>query len=356
MRIVVVGGTGNVGTALLRAVRSPGPVTQLDVVSRRGPGRLASRGGAPGAGTPRSAVVQHHRLDVAAAAPGSPEGERLVALLRGADAVVHLAWAHQPSHDAATLRRTNRRGTAAVLGAAARSGVPHVVVASSHAAYAPADDDAPRDESWPVTGIPGSAVSADKVAVENMLEAFAARHHDTTVTSLRPAITLQESVGAAFVRAFLGFGVPRFGLRDGHLPALVWPEGLRIQVVHADDVAAAYLAAVERRMPGPFNVAAPQVLRGADVADALGAERLVELPLEVARVGHTLAWHARLVPAAPDWLDTLAHTPVLDSQRAQQRLAWRAVRSGADVLREAAAGIAVRREGWTPPLTRSGEA
>ena len=46
-----------------------------------------------------------------------PGGARLAGWLAGADAVVHLAWQIQPSHDRARLRRTNVTGTANLLDA-----------------------------------------------------------------------------------------------------------------------------------------------------------------------------------------------------------------------------------------------
>ena len=137
MRIVIVGASGNLGTALLRrALREP--EVQLVGVSRRRPADEA----------PYSAA-EWHPLDIAGA--GAPS--RLRAVFDGADAVVHLGWKLQPNHDEAELARTNVHGTRVVLETAAAVGVPHVLVASSVGAYSFGPKHSRVSESWPTGGI-----------------------------------------------------------------------------------------------------------------------------------------------------------------------------------------------------------
>ena len=336
MRIVVVGATGNIGTALLRAVTARHTVTSVDAVSRRGAGRLIVEG----------VPVRQHQLDLATP-EGSSDRQAFAALAAGADAVVHLAWAHERS--AARETEANALLSSAVLHGAV--GAAQLVVVSCASVYAPSYGLAPRAEDWPTTGVPDSSVSADRVGLESMVGRFAAAHPDVVASVVRPTITLQESAGAELVRRYVGPLLPRVGLGRSY-PLLLWPEGLRLQVAHADDVAAALLAVIERRAPGPYNVASPQVLDGAAVAEALGATRLVEVPRNVAGGVHTAAWWAHAVRARPEWLGTLLAQPVLDCSRARDLLGVVPVWDGADVLRAAARGVAQRREGWTPPLSR----
>src|SRR5688572_20134450 len=124
MRIVIVGATGNIGTAILRRLHggggsagSAGSDHELVGVARRLPDATV----APYSG------VEWHRADVAA-----PDAvERLTAILAGADAVVHLAWLLQPNHRERELWATNVVGQRNLLAAAASAGVQHVIVASS---------------------------------------------------------------------------------------------------------------------------------------------------------------------------------------------------------------------------------
>src|SRR4051812_34343203 len=133
MRVVVVGASGNVGTALLRRFADDGTGTSGGGVARRGPpgGPPAPHPppprGAGGArrvprGVPRapSEVARGVACDVG-------EGgatDALAAAFAGADGVVQLGWAIQPSHDRRRLRDVNVAGTRRVLAAARRAGVP----------------------------------------------------------------------------------------------------------------------------------------------------------------------------------------------------------------------------------------
>src|SRR4051794_35663625 len=111
MRIVVFGATGNVGTSLLDALERDERVDSVLGVARRLP---AAR---------TSTKVEWARADITT--------NQLVPVIQGADAVVHLAWAIQPSRDLSKLRRTNVDGSARVFRAVAEAGVPALVYASS---------------------------------------------------------------------------------------------------------------------------------------------------------------------------------------------------------------------------------
>src|SRR4051812_43784955 len=101
MRVVVIGATGNVGTSLLEALAEESAVDSILGVARRRP-----------------------ELDVAKTewAAADITTDDLVPLLRGADVVVHLAWAIQPSHDLNRLWRINVAGSDRVFRAVADSG------------------------------------------------------------------------------------------------------------------------------------------------------------------------------------------------------------------------------------------
>ena len=96
MRVVVVGGSGNLGSALLHAISRTADIDAVGV------------------------------------------------------------WLLQPSHDVAQLARTNVDGSQRVFDAAVAAGVPHLVCMSSVGTYSPGLTDRPVDESWPVDGVPSS--------------------------------------------------------------------------------------------------------------------------------------------------------------------------------------------------------
>src|SRR3954451_21992330 len=159
-RVVVTGGTGNVGAALVP--RLPGDVV---MVARHPP--------PPALTGPRRTWC---RCDIGA--PGA--ADRLAAVFAGADAVVHLAWAVNPPTGDPPMSRTNVTGSAHVLDAVAAAGVRYLICASSVAAYTEAPRDAWVDERWPVGGT-GTAYGRQKAGLESMLDRFADEHPGITV-------------------------------------------------------------------------------------------------------------------------------------------------------------------------------
>ncbi len=139
MRIVITGASGNVGSALLRRLVGAGGHELVGVVRRP-----------PDTGEAPFGEVRWVSLDLT-------EDESLPLLrdtFAGAEAVVHLAWGFQPSHDLRYLEELGVGGTRRVLDAVTSAGVPHLVHMSSVGAYSPKRDDRPVDESWPTGGCP----------------------------------------------------------------------------------------------------------------------------------------------------------------------------------------------------------
>lgn len=346
MRVAIVGASGNVGTAVLRRFAADPTITSVvGIVRRPPPPAVVAARDLP---APYD-VATWVRCDIAAPGADDRAIDRLAGALAGADAVVHLAWALQPSHDRGAQRRTNVLGTRRVAAATVRAGVPQLVVASSVGAYSPAPDDAPRSEDWPTGGVRSSAYSADKVAVERVLDEVELLHPDLVVARMRPALVFQRAAGRQITSNFLGSMFPARRLAR-ELPTLPWPPGLRLQAVHADDLASAYREVVVRQQRGPFNVAADDVLYGADLAGLVSGGRLRDVSLLGTRAAVAAAWHARVLPVSPGWLDLAASVPVLDSSRARDLLHWRPIRSSAESVAELVEGVAHGSGAASPPL------
>jgi nucleoside-diphosphate-sugar epimerase len=275
--------------------------------------------------------------------------DELAPLFAGADAVVHLAWAIQPSRDLTALWRTNVAGSQRVFDAAREAGVPALVYASSVGAYSPGPKDRAVDESWPTGGIPSSFYARHKAEVERRLDRFEREHAGVRVVRLRPGLTFKRTSASGQRRLFAGPLVPGFLARPGLIPFFPDVPRLRFQAVHTDDVAEAYRLAVTGDARGAFNVAAEPVLDSAELARILGA-RLVRVPERAMRRVVDVTWRLHLQPTPAGWADLALCSPLLDTTRARTELGWAPRRSAEEAIRELLAGV---REGAgepTPPL------
>jgi nucleoside-diphosphate-sugar epimerase len=235
--------------------------------------------------------------------------------------------------------------------------VAQFVHLSSVGAYAPGAVGQRVTEDWPTTGVPSSQYSRDKVEAERAVRDVFTRHPDTTLTVVRPTLVLQPEAGSEIGRYFLGpllFGAARMlpGPVARLLP-LPLPS-LAASFVHADDVADALERMLDRRAPGPFNLAAEPVMDADAIARALGTVR-VPVPAFVLRAAVSAAFAAHLIPTEPGWLDMGISLPALNTDRARTLLGWAPLHPGDEVLAEFVAAL-WRGEGGTGPLLRPADA
>jgi UDP-glucose 4-epimerase len=328
MRVVVTGASGNVGTSVLRALAGEAAVTSVLGLARRRP-------------QIEMAKTAWVTADVA--------GDDLAGHFRGADAVVHLAWLIQPSHDPFAMWRTNVVGTERVLRAAAEAGVGALVCASSVGAYSPGPKDRQVDEHWPTHGITTSSYSRDKAYQERLLDLFERDHPAIRVVRLRPVLTFKREAASQIRRFFLGPLVPGSLARPGAIPVVPRVKRLRTQAVHADDVGEAYRLAVVGDARGPFNLAADPVLDADILAGLLGA-RPVRVPASLLKAGAAATWRLHLQPVSPGWLDLALQSPLLDAGRARSELGWQPRSSATEALQDLLAGLRQGAGANTPPL------
>lgn len=296
--MAVTGAAGYLGRALVaRLAREPG-VGRVVALDRRADLRWP-----PG--------VSAHAIDVAA--PG------LERLLRGLDAVFHLAFVLAAKVPDAEARRTNLEGTRSVTDAVLRAGVGRLVVAGSVSAYgAVPGRKLPLAEDALLEAGAGFRYAHHKALVERWLDGVERAHPDLAVVRLRMATILgsppRPGQGASLLRA----------------PVLVLPPSLRVQVLHVDDAARACVRALQPEARGPYNVAGAPPLSGPDLARLLG-KPLVSMPAGVLRA-LAGAWRA-LGGRDPERLDYLRHPILVDCARIRRELGWSPEHSAADTLR-----------------------
>jgi UDP-glucose 4-epimerase len=330
MRVVVVGATGNVGTSLLEALEPETRIDEIVAVARRAPGRTFAR-------------TAFTSADIASS--------DLVGILRGADAVVHLAWLIQPGRTEAITHRVNVAGSQRLLRAAVEANVPALLYASSVGTYSPGPKDRLVDESWPTGGIPSSFYSRHKVAVERQLDRLEQEHPAMRVVRMRPGLIFKADAATEIRRLFAGPLLPRALLRPGLIPFVPDVDRLRFQAVHSRDVGEAYRSALLCDARGAFNLAADPPIGPPELAELLQARQL-KLPRAVLRGAAAVTFAARLQPSEPGWVDMALAVPLLDSARARRELGWEPTRTGTEALSELIDAMRKGADDATPPLAR----
>lgn len=325
MRIVITGATGNLGTSCIAELAQEPRVREIIGIARRLPDLVF----------PKTRFV---RADV--------RNVHLPALFAGADAVIHLAWALQPSHQPDELEQINVEGSRRVFAAAIAAGVPALVYASSVGTYA-ACHGRMVDESWPHRGIASALYSTQKARVEQELDRIERDEPDLRVVRMRPAFVFKREAASGIQRLFLGSLIPRVLFRPGALPAI--PEGLTVQCVHSRDAGRAFAAAALRDVRGAFNLAAEPVLDSAALARLI-ASRPVRLSPRLLKGLSRVAWHLHLSPSEPGWIDLAFGSPMLDCARARRELDWQPLHDARDTFLALLEGLWNGEGLATPPL------
>jgi nucleoside-diphosphate-sugar epimerase len=294
MKVAVTGGSGQLGTLVLRRLvddRRVQEVVSLDV---------------------RPPLVASGKLRAVRADVREPDLDRHFA---GCEAVVHLAFMLAQHAERSLVDSVNVEGSKNVFRAAATAGARTIVYSSSVAAYGivPGHPQ-PLVESSPRVFRPDFAYTANKFQVEEFLDDFEPQNPEIAIARLRPTVLVGRGMDHVLGLALRVRRIPDTGKVP--LP-LVWDE----------DVASAVLLALAKRARGAFNVTADEALPAAELAKRTGT-KLLAVPLTAIRT-----W-ARLTPALeklrlarradPAWLDTLPPM-VASSERAKTELGWKPV-------------------------------
>jgi UDP-glucose 4-epimerase len=322
LTVAVTGPTGDLGIAIVSALERSRRVKRVVGMARRpfDPGDL------------RWKKTEYRQGDVI-------DRASVRSLVKGADVVVHLAFAILTAGEA--TRELNVEGSRQVFKASADSGVERILYASSVAAYGFHDDNPDwLTEEIPARGSPEHPYSQQKAEVERVLAEVLKRRPKTVVYVFRPCIVAGPKA------QILLEGIPYYRLSEAvpdavrgllaSMPVLkpVIPDpGTPFQLVHEDDVASAFMAGVAGKgEPGPYNLAARDKLTLTDLADALGwyAVPVPNVALDAA------AEAASRLPLAPDsvsWLHALRKPVLMKTDRARKQLGWRPKHSSRATLR-----------------------
>jgi nucleoside-diphosphate-sugar epimerase len=321
LRVLVTGGTGNLGTSLVPMLAADRRIASVVAVGRRRPD-----GWNPGEN------VEFRAVDLVS--------DPLEPMLEGVDVVVHLAWQIGPSRDVDSQWRTNVVGSRRLLDAVASSDVGAFVHASSIGAYSPDLADEPVTEDAPTHGVPRHAYSWQKAYVERELDRFELAHPDVRVVRFRPTLLLKQEAAAELRQLFLGVVLPG-PLARPQLTAALAAAPPQFQVMHTDDAARAFLEGVVRPVRGAFNLATEAVF-GSGFAPSITQPLLSKAA--------DLAWRVRLVRSDPAWIELIFRAPLIDASRARTELEWVPYWTGRQALEELLTGLRAGGSAPTPSL------
>lgn len=332
LRVAVTGATGNIGTSVVKELDVDDRVESVLGLARRW------------------SDFSTPKLELATVNVAQDD---LDSHFAGVDAVIHLAWLFQPTHDSVTTWRNNVLGAMNVFRAVARNHVPALIYSSSVGAYSPGPDGTPVTESWPTHGWPGAAYTREKAYLERVIDTFERDNQDIRVVKIRPSFVFKKEAATEQPRIFAGPLLPGKLVRPQFVPLVPDISGLRFQAVHASDIADAFrLATVNPEARGAYNVAAEPPLDADLIADVLGA-RSVRLPAGPLRAVLAAAWRMHLVPASPGLFDAVRQLPLMDTTRARVELGWAPRYTAVEAIEEFLEGLCHGAGMSTPPLEPS---
>jgi UDP-glucose 4-epimerase len=295
MKYLITGGSGYIGSRLVELLSGREETDRIVITDIR----------APRVSRPKTSYI---RMDV--------RDRAMHDLLRveEPDALVHLAFVLNPIHDEQTMYDIDVNGTQNVLDAAAVSGVPQVLVASSTTAYgAWPDNPVPLTEENPVRGMPNYEYARDKTEIDRMCQLWAAQHPDRVMTIVRPCIVFGPNVDNYIVRFWEN--APFMALVDG--------VNMDLQFVHEDDVVDALSRLLDGRNAGIYNLTGDGTVSLTEAAGLLGLKTR-RMPFKLSRLIASAFWRLRLPrgEAPPGQLDFMRFPWIASNEKIKAALDW----------------------------------
>lgn len=260
---------------------------------------------------PRTAGKKTRTYEVDLTRPAIDARLSEILLAEGATSLAHLAYLASPGHAPGYTHELESVGTMHVLWAARQARIRKVVAWSQTILYG-AHPSNPNflTERHPLRAPSSEPYFESKLEAEAELERFARRYPETVVTVLRTAPILGPTVRNVVTR-YLARRV---------VPTLMGFDPL-VQLLHEVDAIAAFKLAIDRDVPGVFNVVGGGVLPLSTVIKLAGRVALPVPHVLAGPLGRAL-WVAQLADAPPAFFSFLRYVSVADGRKARETMGF----------------------------------
>lgn len=245
MRYLITGGSGYIGSRLAEALAARRKTSSVVIADLAPPRTLPAK-------------VTFRKLDVRSmdAAADALAEER-------PDALVHMAFIVDPTHDEPAMYEVNVNGTFNMLAAAAAQGVERVLTMSATMAYgAWPNNPVPITENQPVHGHAHYVYARHATEADRIAQLWATLHRKRKMTIVRPCTVFGPGADNHLVRMWENQAFfPDFG--TGDQPT---------QFLHVYDCVSALLGLLEGGLAGVFNLTPDGDIGWHDCARLAGLE------------------------------------------------------------------------------------
>jgi UDP-glucose 4-epimerase len=326
MRYLITGGSGYIGSRLVDHLAKREDTERIVICDVQPPKDARPK-------------VEFERLDVRDRAACQAVMERVKP-----DALVHLAFILNPSHDERFMYEVDVNGTHNVLEAASEAGTEHVLVTTSAVAYgAFPDNPVPITEEHPVRGVADFSYARDKTESDRLCQLWDLRHPERTLTIVRPCIVFGPNVDNYLVRIWTK---APFQPDVGNLL------DQRVQFVHEDDVVDGIIRLLEGKHRGAFNVAGDGEMTFRETVERIGVP-LRRMPMLVYRLLARVMWALRLSEVPPGQIAFAQYPWLVSNQKLKQETGWSPRYTSAEAFEVTMRAQGKLPEGGPAPITEA---
>lgn len=242
----------------------------------------------------------------------SPE---ISGILNQVDIVCHLAFADEAMHDRQASDDININGMENILSACEKCGIQKIIIggcfsvygflpsAAHHYSETDAVYDQPADNYFTAT--------AGKL--EMIVEKFIRSHPDIMVTFMRMAPLMGPNMDNLLEKAFS----MQFSLMHSD-------NGASVQFIHEDDLGGGLLAAVNKEIPGIFNVGADDAVSLRSCIKKTGV-KTIPLPQWLSEFLADLGFNLRVHPFGKDYIRLYRKSIFMNNEKLKAAAGWEPV-------------------------------